>query len=109
VRMGTARVLPPGAGLVAYRICQESLTNVLKHAGPDPSVTVLTQWLPAELLLEVSDDGRGAASAASSDGLGQGLVGMRERAAMFGGTLSAGPRAGGGFRVRVNLPLPTSR
>ena len=108
VRMGTARVLPPGAGLVAYRICQESLTNVLKHAGPDPSVTVLTQWLPAELILEVSDDGRGAASAASSDHLGQGLVGMRERAAMFGGLVTAGPRAGGGFRVRVNLPLPTS-
>lgn len=108
VRMGTARVLPPGAGLVAYRICQESLTNVLKHAGPDPSVTVLTQWLPAELVLEVSDDGRGAASAASSDDLGQGLVGMRERAAMFGGEVTAGPRAGGGFRVRVNLPLPTS-
>lgn len=106
-RMGAARTLPPGAGMVAYRICQESLTNVLKHAGPDPSVTVLVQWLPAALALEVSDDGRGAA--AVSDGRGQGLVGMRERAAMFGGSVAAGPRAGGGYRVRVDLPMPPSR
>ncbi|MGV8967650.1 MAG: sensor histidine kinase [Cellulomonas sp.] len=105
-RMGAARTLPPGAGMVAYRICQESLTNVLKHAGPDPSVTVLVQWLPEALALEVSDDGRGAA--AVSDGRGQGLVGMRERAAMFGGSVAAGPRAGGGFRVRVDLPMPPS-
>ena len=106
VRRGTARPLPPGAGLVAYRICQESLTNVLKHAGPDPSVTVLLQWLPAALALEVSDDGRGAAAASESDGRGQGLVGMRERVAMFGGVVTAGPRASGGFRVRAELPLP---
>ena len=104
VRMGAARPLPPGAGLVAYRICQESLTNVLKHAGPDPSVSVLLQWQPAALTLEVSDDGRGAA--AVSDGRGQGLVGMQERAAMFGGAVTAGPRPGGGFRVRADLPLP---
>jgi signal transduction histidine kinase len=106
VRMGTPRPLPPGAGLTAYRICQESLTNVLKHAGPDPSVTVLVQWEPAALTLEVTDDGRGAA--AVSDGAGHGLVGMRERAAMFGGTVSAGPRPGGGFRVRARLPLPAA-
>lgn len=104
VRMGTPRRLPPGAGLTVYRICQESLTNVLKHAGPDPSVTVLVQWQAAAIRLEVSDDGRGAA--ADSDGLGQGLLGMRERAAMFGGTVTAGPRPGGGFRVRAELPLP---
>jgi signal transduction histidine kinase len=104
VRTGTVRALPPGAGMVVYRICQESLTNVLKHAGPDPSVTVLVQWMPSALALEVSDDGRGA-TAAASDGRGQGLVGMRERAAMFGGSVSAAPRAGGGFRVRVDLPL----
>ncbi|MFI2754611.1 sensor histidine kinase [Cellulomonas sp. P22] len=104
VRMGTPRRLPPGAGLTVYRICQESLTNVLKHAGPDPSVTVLVQWKSAAIRLEVSDDGRGAA--AESDGLGQGLLGMRERAAMFGGSVTAGPRPGGGFRVRAELPLP---
>lgn len=109
VRTGAARPLPPGAGLVAYRICQESLTNVLKHAGPDPSVTVLLQWQPTALMLEVSDDGRGAAAAADADGRGQGLVGMQERAAMFGGAVTAGPRVGGGFRVRAELPIPAVR
>ncbi|CAN5129578.1 sensor histidine kinase [soil metagenome] len=104
VRMGTPRRLPPGAGLTVYRICQEALTNVLKHAGPDPAVTVLVHWLPAGITLEVSDDGRGAA--AESDGQGQGLLGMRERAAMFGGTVTVGPRPGGGFRIRAQIPLP---
>jgi signal transduction histidine kinase len=104
VRMGTARRLPPGFGLTVYRICQEALTNVLKHAGPDPAVTVLVQWRPAALVLEITDDGRGAA--ADSDGAGHGLLGMRERAGMVGGALTAGPRPGGGFRVRAELPLP---
>ncbi len=104
VRMGTARPLPPGVGLALYRVCQESLTNVLKHAGPDPAVTVLQQWNAASVVLEVADDGRGAA--ATSDGAGHGLLGMSERAAMFGGTLVSGPRPGGGFRVRLTLPLP---
>lgn len=106
VKMGSPRILPPGAGLSAYRICQEALTNVLKHAGPDPQVTVLVQWLPTSLVLDVSDDGRGAA--VESDGAGKGLLGMRERAAMFRGTLTAGPRPGGGFRVHAELPLPPS-
>lgn len=103
-RVGTPRNLPPGAGLTVFRIAQESLTNVLKHAGPDPNVTVLLAWRPESLLLEVADDGRGAA--ADSDGHGQGVLGMRERTAMFGGTLSAGPRPGGGFRVRAEIPTP---
>ena len=68
---------------------------------------MLVQWLPDAIVLEVSDDGRGAS--ADSDGLGQGLLGMRERATMFGGTVSAGPRPGGGFRVRAQLPTPTRR
>lgn len=102
VRMGTARHLPPGVGLTVYRIAQESLTNVLKHAGPDPTVTVLVHWRPEAIVLEVSDDGRGAA--ADSDGLGHGLLGMRERATMFGGSVTAGPRPGGGFRVRARIP-----
>ena len=106
VRLGTPRHLPPGAGLTVYRIAQESLTNVLKHAGPDPGVTVMLRWEAAAVTLEVSDDGRGAA--ADTDGLGQGLVGMRERATMFGGTVTAGPRPGGGFRVRATLPTPGS-
>ena len=104
VRMGTPRTLPPGTGLTVYRICQESLTNVLKHAGPTPTATVLLQWTAASLVLEVTDDGRGAAAA--SDGGGQGVLGMRERAAMLGGTLAAGPRPGGGFRVRAEIPIP---
>jgi signal transduction histidine kinase len=103
VRTGTPRRLPPGTGLSVYRICQESLTNVLKHAGPQARVTVLLQWQPAALVLEVSDDGRGAAAV---DGHGHGLTGMRERATMLGGTLSAGPRPGGGYRVRAEIPLP---
>ncbi|MBO3086683.1 sensor histidine kinase [Cellulomonas dongxiuzhuiae] len=106
VRLGTPRHLPPGAGLTVYRIAQESLTNVLKHAGPDPGVTLMLQWQPTSVTLEVSDDGRGAA--ADTDGLGQGLVGMHERATMFGGTVTAGPRPGGGFRVRATLPTPGS-
>ncbi|MEV7972667.1 sensor histidine kinase [Cellulomonas sp. NPDC089187] len=106
VRMGTARRLPPGMGLTVYRICQEALTNVLKHAGPSPTVTVLVQWAARSLVVEIADDGRGAS--AESDGLGHGLLGMRERAAMFGGTVSSGPRPGGGFRVRAELPLPAA-
>ncbi|MGY4643145.1 sensor histidine kinase [Cellulomonas sp. URHB0016] len=107
VRMGTPRRLPPGMGLAVYRIAQEALTNVLKHAGPDPQVTVMVSWQPEAILVEVDDDGRGAS--AESDGLGQGMLGMRERATMFGGTVTAGPRPGGGFRVRAQLPTPAER
>ena len=106
VRLGSPRDMPPGAGLTAYRICQEALTNVLKHAGPDPQVTVVVQWLPTSLTIDVSDDGRGAA--VENDGAGKGLLGMRERAAMFRGRLTAGPRSGGGFLVRAEIPLPPS-
>lgn len=104
VRLGTPRTLPPGVGLNVYRICQEALTNVLKHAGPGPSVTLVERWADAALEVEVTDDGRGAA--AESDGGGHGLVGMRERATLLGGTLRAGPRPGGGFQVRLEVPLP---
>lgn len=103
-RLGTPRPLPPGTGLTLYRIAQESLTNVLKHAGPDVTVTVLLQWRETSLVLEVTDDGRGAA--ATSDGAGQGVVGMRERAVMLSGTLAVGPRPGGGYRVRAEIPVP---
>ncbi|MDT0166848.1 sensor histidine kinase [Actinotalea sp. AC32] len=106
VRLGDARPLPPGTGLTVFRIAQESLTNVLKHGGPDVAVTVVVQWRPSSLTVEITDDGRGAA--ATSDGAGQGVLGMRERAAMLGGTLAVGPRPGGGYRVRAEIPLPTS-
>lgn len=109
VRVGQQRTLPPGAGLTVYRVCQEALTNVLKHAGPDPTVTVLVRWGATSLDLEVEDDGRGAsAGATQSEPSGFGLLGMRERAALFGGTVVVGPRRGGGFRVHLTLPVPAA-
>jgi signal transduction histidine kinase len=105
---GQPRRLPPAVELSAYRIVQEALTNVLKHAGP-ATAQVCVRYQDDGLALRVSDDGRGAAaalSASSLPGSGHGLVGMGERVALFGGELSAGPRAGGGFEVRAHLPLP---
>lgn len=93
--------LEASAELAAYRIVQESLTNVLKHAGP-ARVEVDLEHRPETLAIRVTDDGRGAA--APDDGLGHGLVGMQERATAHGGTLAAGPRAGGGFEVAAVLP-----
>jgi signal transduction histidine kinase len=95
-------VVPDGVGLAAYRIVQEALTNVRKHAGPTVAVRVRLR-VGREVEIEVHDDGRGAA--AHSDGHGLGLVGMRERAAVHGGTLHAGPATGGGFTVSARLPL----
>lgn len=109
VRVGTPRLLPPGAGLTLHRICQEALTNVRKHAGPDPRVTVVLRWDDHEVELEVSDDGRGAAAHDGASGpveAGYGLLGMRERATVFGGSVTAGPRPGGGWRVRFTMPVP---
>lgn len=103
VRVGQAVRLPSGVGLVAYRICQEALTNALKHGGPGVAVTVVTTWRANHLELTISDDGRGAS--ASTDGMGHGLIGMRERVALFHGNLTAGPRPGGGFQVHATLPL----
>ncbi len=94
--------VPDGVGLAAYRIVQESLTNVRKHAGPEARVTVRVR-VDHEVEVEVRDDGRGAA--APSDGRGLGLAGMRERAGVHGGTLTAGPVTGGGFAVSARLPL----
>jgi signal transduction histidine kinase len=96
--------LPAGVDLAAYRIVQEALTNVLKHAGPASRAWVRLQWRADALELSVLDDGRGAA-AVPSDGNGQGLRGMVERAQLHGGRLEAGPRPGGGFQVRARLPM----
>jgi signal transduction histidine kinase len=100
--------IPASIYLSGYRILQEALTNVLKHAGK-ASVVVTMTLEPGWASIEVLDDGRGAASMAlngdRSPGSGYGLVGMRERVAVFGGTLEAGPRQGGGFRVRARFPL----
>jgi signal transduction histidine kinase len=98
---GEPRPLDQSVDLSAYRIVQEALTNVVKHAGP-ANTTVTLGYRPDALELTIADSGNGAASAASPGG--HGLVGMRERAALFGGTLTAGPRDGRGFEVRASLP-----
>ena len=95
--------VPDGVALTAYRVVQEALTNVRKHAGPDVSVRVRVESDGHALEVLVEDDGRGAAT--PSDGRGLGLVGMRERVAVHGGTVEAAPRPGGGFRVAARLPL----
>ncbi len=101
-RTGDHRALEPGVELAAYRILQEALTNVLKHAHAR-TAAVDVHYSPAQLELRVADDGTGGDP--SLAGSGHGLVGMRERAAVFGGSLEAGPRAGGGYLVRALLPL----
>jgi MYXO-CTERM domain-containing protein len=99
---GTARPLPGAIELTAYRIVQESLTNVVRHAHAS-AASVLVRYEPDALVVQVDDDGRGAATTANGAG-GFGLIGMRERAAAVGGSLQAGPRPGGGFRVHTELP-----
>jgi signal transduction histidine kinase len=108
IEEGLPQPLPAGPQLAAYRIVQESLTNVLKHAGPAGRAWVRLHWRPEGLELSVLDDGRGAA-AMPSDGGGQGLRGMAERAALHGGRLQAGPRHGGGFAVSALLPYRSRR
>jgi signal transduction histidine kinase len=99
--VGTARPLPAAVGLAAYRIVQEALTNVTRHAGP-ATATVRLAYAAQELTVEVTDDGTGAED---TSGSGQGLLGMAERAAAIGGEVDAGPRPGGGFRVVARLPV----
>ncbi|NJP43854.1 sensor histidine kinase [Actinacidiphila epipremni] len=102
-----ARVpLPPGADLAAFRIVQEALTNVVRHSGAR-TARVRLVYRPGLLDLRVDDDGPAAVGGES--GGGNGLVGMRERAAALGGTVEAGPRGDGGFRVRARLPLGGGR
>ncbi|SEG88359.1 Signal transduction histidine kinase [Actinacidiphila yanglinensis] len=106
---GQARPLSSGVELTAYRIVQEALTNVRKHGGDGASASVLLGFGDAKLDLLIEDDGRGARrelyAQGGPDGLGHGLIGMRERIGMVGGTLDAGPRPGGGFRISAVLPL----
>jgi signal transduction histidine kinase len=97
---GEPRPLPVGIDLSAYRVVQEGLTNALKHAG-GARATVTVSYREDGLAIEVSDDG----SAPAGAGTGHGLVGMRERVGVFGGTFDAGPRESGGFAVRALLPL----
>jgi signal transduction histidine kinase len=102
---GDLQDLPTALGLSAYRILQEGLTNVLKHAGCWARAEVVVRRTQDELVLEIADDGRGVASEAASVRGGHGLIGMRERVALFGGRMSTGPRRGGGFFVRTEIPL----
>jgi signal transduction histidine kinase len=100
--------LPSGVESAAYRIVQEALTNVVRHAHA-ATVTVQICYGEQELLILVDDDGRGrptSAAPGSGSGSGSGIVGMRERAVALGGELAAAPKAGGGFRVRARIPLP---
>ena len=112
---GAPVTMPAGPQLAAYRIVQESLTNVLKHAGPASRAWVRLHWRPDALEVAVLDDGRGAAAAvAEEDGPvpsapGHGLLGMRERAELHGGRLTAAPRHGGGFGVQAVLPYRSPR
>jgi signal transduction histidine kinase len=99
------RQVSPAVGAAAYRIVQEALTNVVRHAGPDPRVRVELYEKDDALHLSVADDGTGPAPGGTP---GFGLVGMRERARSVGGTLDAGPREKGGFEVTAVLPLRTA-
>jgi signal transduction histidine kinase len=104
--IGAVRRLPAGVDLSAYRIVQEALTNTLRHAGPGSRALVRITYGPDSLVLEILDDGLGhPAVERSRHGVGHGLVGMRERVALFGGWLEAGPRAEGGFRVMASFSL----
>jgi signal transduction histidine kinase len=109
---GDVTAVPPTATLTAYRIVQEALTNVVRHS-PGAEAVVQVQVGPAGVRIRVTDTGRASWLGGTGDGVGQpggddghGIVGMRERAAVFGGTLEADPLPGGGFQVRAFLPVP---
>ena len=114
---GTPRALPAGTDLAAYRVIQEALTNVIKHAG-QPQTTVTLDYRRSDLVIEIADDGRAGSSAARErgrpasgaggtlPGTGRGLVGMRERVALYGGEIEARPQPGGGWLVRATIPEP---
>ena len=100
--------LPPGVDVSAYRIVQEALTNALKHAGP-ARARVRVAHEPGAVTIEVVDDGEGAAEAPRAPGSGHGLVGIRERVAIVGGRVEAGPRPSGGYAVSARLPYAAER
>ncbi|GAB1820762.1 sensor histidine kinase [Herbidospora sp. RD11066] len=99
---GTPDHLPEGLQLVIYRIVQEALTNTLKHGGPGVTALVQVVYGRHDVLLRITDDGRGAASATGEGG--HGLIGMRERVSMYGGDVHAAPKSGGGFLVVARIP-----
>ncbi len=105
---GAPRGLPPGQDLAAFRVVQEALTNVIKHAGK-PRTTVTLDYRANDLVVEVADAGRPFPAAGpavtTADGGGRGLLGLRERMTLYGGDLMAGPRPGGGWLVRARMPV----
>ncbi|MDA0567907.1 sensor histidine kinase [Streptomonospora sp. S1-112] len=103
-----AEALPEQAGAAVYRIVQESVTNVVRHAAP-ARCEVRVEAAHGRVRVEVADDGPGARTAPATEGGGHGLIGMRERVAVFGGTFTAGPRPQGGFGVAAEFPLPGAR
>jgi signal transduction histidine kinase len=104
-----------GADLAVYRVVQESLTNVRRHGGPGVSAAVTIRYTPDGVTVSVTDDGRGAAArpapatSTAGDSTGHGLSGMRERVELYGGTVTAGPRSGGGYQVTATLPLTAAQ
>jgi signal transduction histidine kinase len=100
---GQPHALPQSLELSVYRVVQEALTNVVRHAAPPVTATVVIRYDDGGVVVEVTDDGRDTGNK-GSDGGGHGLAGMRERVSLLGGELSAGPRAGGGYRVVARLP-----
>jgi len=98
---GEAGALAPGVDLAVFRVAQEALTNALKHSG-SAAVAMTLRYRPTDIEIEVIDDGRPPATSAE----GFGLIGMRERVGLYGGSLDAGPRPGGGYGVLATLPLP---
>lgn len=102
--VGRRRPLPAAVDLTAFRIVQEALTNVLRHAGPATAVVTIAFEREA-LIIEVEDDGRGHTTETSTLGCGSGIAGMRQRASDVGGEVEASPRQDGGFRVRARLPV----
>ncbi|UWZ49889.1 sensor histidine kinase [Dactylosporangium matsuzakiense] len=99
---GEPGILDPGVSLTLYRIVQEALTNALKHAGA-ATVEVRLQFTPADVTVEICDTGRGPQLGTAA--VGHGLLGMRERVMLYGGTLRTGPRPGGGYRVHARIPI----
>ena len=98
------RPLSPGVDLAAYRVIQEALTNVLKHAsGAEAQIRLV--YGESELVITVTDDGGPAGYGHQDSPGGRGLIGLRERVGLYGGALDAGPRPGGGWRVRASFPL----
>ncbi len=97
-----------GADMTGYRIVQEALTNVIKHAGRPVRAMVKVTYAPNAIRVEITDDGHGATIEELRAQVGHGIIGMRERIELFHGTLQAGPRPGGGFRVSATIPLDTA-